>query len=206
MVTALLAVNACVDPGGRFEDFVHRLPDGAVVNKADAPPVTTVPDISGTFLFSIYVALFPGLAPIQAIATTTLKPATSGASPKLDIQIDFLNVDDRSLLGSGSITVKDVAVNGQTGEFTVMLDKLVIPAMANALHADATATNVSIPGSIKTANAWCGTVEGFVQPQNADLHGSTFGAIRVSAGQTGTQLPGPAVNCAQATAARDGGM
>jgi hypothetical protein len=195
IISMTLVLAGCPDPQGRFDEYVSRVPDATVVSQADAPPISTVPDVNGTFLFSIYVSLFPSLPPIRAIATTALDTVAN----KVSISINYVDVTTGAVLtGAGSIaSFPNNPLDPTTGVFTVTAAQLVIPAQANALGADATATSVVISGTLKSADFYCGTVEGLVQPQNAALTGSTFGAIRIPAGQSGSQLPNPVKSCAQ---------
>src|SRR5262249_27940307 len=159
-----------------------------------------IPDISGTFLYSISVNLFPQAAPLESIATVVVH---QGPPLTADIHIQWL-----TYTGQNPITRLQGDYPGQTvdatGTFIVTVPSLTIPGEAGFLNQDVTATDVKLTGMIKTANFFCGTVEGTAL--TASLAGSTFAALRIQAGQSGTQLPAPLVNCDQQPPASDGGL
>jgi hypothetical protein len=184
-------LGGCPDPQGRFDDYVSKVPDAAIVITYDAPPLNEIPDITGTFLLAIKVSFVPN--PIQAIATVTM--TKTGATAKASFHIQYLDTEMRMLVAAPLVDLADVQIN-DAGSFTVDVGTLEIPMAANPLGVDATAESVTLPGQIQTKDVFCGTVTGMVtKPTPAALTGSTFAAIRVQPGQTGTQLPSPQLKC-----------
>lgn len=198
-ISVLLALVGCPDPQGRYNEFVSRVPDAPVIVMADAPKLQTIPDITGTFLFSIFVSLFPTQPPLESIATVNVHMTDP---PTADIHIQWLTFNGHTLIDRLQADYPNQAVD-ETGTFTVSVAALTIPGEAGFLGSDVTATNVMIVGTIKTADFFCGTVDGTALTQS--LSGTTFGALRIQAGQSGSQLPAPLDSCAQQPAA-DGGL
>jgi hypothetical protein len=196
--SAVSVLTGCPDPQGTFDNYVAKLPDAPVVVTYDSPPLNEIPDVTGTFLLAIKVAFVP--QPLQAIATVTMTKNGTGATMSFHVQ--WLAVDTRDLVTRLPFDLTNVVVDS-AGTFTANVGTLVIPMEGNPLGVDATAENVTQPGQIQTKDRFCGTVTGMVtSPTPAPLTGSTFGAIRVQAGQTGSQLPDPLLKC---PAPADGG-
>src|SRR5262249_24212632 len=91
-ISVLLAVAGCPDPQTRYNEFATREPDAPVVVMIDAPVINTIPDISGTFLYSIFVSLFPQAAPLESIATVVVHMNTNPVTA--DIHIQWLTYTD----------------------------------------------------------------------------------------------------------------
>jgi hypothetical protein len=187
-ISVLLGLAGCVDPAARFDEFAARIPDApAMAVCVDAPQLTSIPDISGEFLYSILTAL--SSTPLQSIATVVV---TSPNPPTATISVRFLATADRTLTGAATMPY-NVTVDS-VGAFTVTIPQLLVPAAANIFMADLSVTNIVLNGNIRSADLFCGTLaSGTTLGQN--LAGSTFGAIRVQAGQQGTALPDPVTSC-----------
>ena len=199
-ISVLLALAGCPDPEGRYNEFANRVPDAPIVIMPDAPKLNMIPDISGTFLYSIFVSLFPQAAPLESIATITVH---QGPPLTADIHIQWLTYTGHNPIDRLQADYPGQTVD-ETGTFTVSVPALTIPGEAGFLGNDVTATDVHLVGMIKTANFFCGTVDGTAL--TASLAGSTFGALRIQAGQSGSQLPPPLDSCAQQPPAGDGGL
>ncbi len=196
---AFLAVTllaGCPNPAEKFEDFENRIPDAGQVITFDAPPLTNIPDVNGTFLMGFKIHFVP--QPIQLVATVVMTPITE-TSAELDMTLRFLTTGDRQITGD-PLVFENIAV-GETGEFEIDVGDLAIPSAANPTGSNATAEDVVLFGSIKSTDRVCGTIDGMVtMPVALPLCPSaqvcsTFGQIRVQAGQTGDQLPQPEINC-----------
>lgn len=198
-ISVLLALVGCPDPQGRYNEFVSRVPDAQVIVLPDAPKLQTIPDITGSFLFSIFVSLFPTQPPLESIATVNVHMTDP---PTADIHIQWLTFTGHTPIDRLQADYPNQAVD-QTGSFTVSVAALTIPGDAGFLGSDVTATNVMIVGNIRTADFFCGTVDGTALTQS--LSGTTFGALRVPAGQSGSALPAPLDSCADEPAP-DGGL
>jgi hypothetical protein len=188
MISVMPLFAGCPDPQGRFNEFGSRFADAG--SAPDAGGV--VADISGTFLYALFVPAAGALKPAQALATVTL---TSLDPPTATLAIQFLTIDGRIPVGD-TATYSNVAVSA-VGTFTINVTRLVIDSTATELGADVIAENVVISGEIKSTDFFCGTLSGMVTaPVALDLSGTTFGARRVVAGQTGSDLPTAILDCA----------
>lgn len=198
-ISVMPLLVGCPDPQSRYDDFANRVPDAPIVIMIDAPKLSTIPDITGTYLYSIFVSLFPQAAPLESIATVQFHGATT--PPTADIHIQWLTYTDHMLISELQADYPGQTVD-DTGTFTVSVPSLTIPAAAGFLGSDTTAQNVMIVGTIKTKDFFCGTVDGTAL--TASLAGSTFGVVRVAPGTVGTALPAPLVSCADQPASDAG--
>lgn len=179
----------CVDPRGRFDEFADRTPVVDAGVRVDAPVLTMLPDVTGTFLVGLTIAFAPA-RPVQLISTQTL---TAG---KLSLHLRFLRQSDRAIIEENPIDIPAVDVDS-TGAFVIQIAELRIPKAANPLMNDAVAQNVVLGGMIKSKDAFCTTVTGMViEPAQESLDGSTVGAIRIPDGASGNALPPPVGSCA----------
>src|SRR5262249_12312672 len=179
-ISVLLALAGCPDPQTRYNEFATRVPDAPVVVMIDAPVVIEIPDITGTFLYSIFVSLFPQAAPLESIATVVVHMNTNPVTA--DIHIQWLTYTDHVPIDRLQADYPGQTVD-TTGTFTVHVPSLTIPGNAGFLGSDTTATDVTLVGMIKTTDFFCGTVDGTAL--TASLSGSTFGALRIPPGQSG---------------------
>jgi hypothetical protein len=82
------------------------------------------------------------------------------------------------------------------GTFQVMFQNVMIPGAANPVTGMDLTANVTLDGTIRSPDRYCGDVTGMVTaPVALDLSGSHFGAIRVSATAIGSSLPAPDFTC-----------
>ncbi len=200
VVLGVPLLAGCVDPEGRLNEFVSRVPDAKVVIMYDAPPLNEIPDITGTFLLAIHVAATGNALPLQSLATVAL--TKSGATATANFHIQYLTAQhdpaqtgDRLPIDGATLDENNIAVTS-AGEFDIVVGTLTVPMVANPLGFAATAENVHLIGTIKSTDLFCGTLTGDItSPTPLPLAGSTFGAVRVTAGQTGDQLPQPTIKC-----------
>ena len=186
--SAVPLLAGCPDPEGRFNEYVGRIPDGKIVVMYDAPPLNEIPDISGNNLLAIKI-VFVGSGPLQALVNVTM--TKTGATAKANFHISWLDKESLQVTGT-PFDVNDIQISS-AGEFDVNIATLMIPAAANPLGIDAVAKDTVLHGLIKSADFFCGTVNGMVtSPTMQSLQGSTFGAVRVT---NLSQLPTPVTLC-----------
>jgi hypothetical protein len=201
-----LLLGGCPNPGGAFDDFAGRIPDAAVVVQPDVPPFETIPDVSGTYLTGLTNTILAGApGPIQLLSTQTVDK--SSGKYMLSVSLQPLDKDTRLPVGP-PIPYAPVEVAAD-GTFDASILSLTIPKEANTLTpVDIVADHVVIHGQILGEYGHCGTLSGNVTaPPIGKLEDlmSTYGAIRVAPGTTGTNLPPPAKSCATTTAPPDAG-
>ena len=223
------ALCACVDPAGRFDDFKERVYDAEVVESIDASELDEIPDVTGTFLFSLAPYLDPD-QPFQFIADVTLTAGDDGAA--LDLSVQPLHVEGRAPPEDDLTPVGDpLAATGvevqTTGEFEAVFAALpdpedpedcmpppdapaILPGEANGLSGSRLEVAVSMRGEIRSENLFCGEAVGYVLNLGClDLStspGSTFAAIRVDDGTIGTDLPDPVTACPDPVDEPDAGI
>lgn len=176
----------------------------APASSPDAAPTSSVPDITGSFLFAISPHLAgQTLPPLQLIATVTLNSSVS--PPKVTIHIQYLAYGtgqpaDRTLVAADQIDFTNIDVNTDTNSFSLTAASLVIPGAANVTGQDITATNVAIVNNILSTDFFCGTLDG--STGLGSINGSTVGATRATPGATGADLPAPVLACPPTKRAR----
>ncbi len=184
-VVALILALGCANPQQRLDDFGNRVVDAAVIVHPDSMPLSTIPDVTGTFLMSIHIAFITD--PVQLIATVTFTPSPGGGGT-LDFTGQLLSYPDRATLVGDPVVLNGNSVS-TGGDFTLTKMGLMIPAAANPAGVDAVA-DTTIALSILSTDDFCGIVSGMVtSPFSEPLDGSTSGAIRITAGTMGTALP-----------------
>ena len=188
-----ILVAGCPDPEGEFNDFTSRVP---TTEDIDAP-TGTIADVSGTFLAAVTVPnVFQAGASIQFISTQTLSGTEPGAMLTVTLQALKLPPDLTEV--GAPVVLGPTAVNA-LGQFEAGSSiQVTFPLEANPLGTVVLVDNLVIKGTIRNAALHCGTVGGTVPNLgNLDLaaFGTTYGAIRITAGTIGPDLPDPVVKC-----------
>lgn len=189
VILAALVVSGCVDPKGNFDEFSDRVVDAAA--RPDAPPLGSIPDVTGQF----YVALSPAPTPtllFRYIATTVVEQGPDGYT--LDLSLQPLDRDTFEPVGDPQVS-NDVEVT-EAGTFEAFFPDTVIPARANPVSGQELTADVTLIGQLRSEDLYCGDVDGMVKtPLTLALDGSTFGAIRIEEGTTGMDLPEAVAQC-----------
>jgi hypothetical protein len=201
-----LSLAACVSPTERFEAFEERVVDaGQVVNTCAMArerrigPARAIADISGEHLLAIAVSFAPS-APLQFRCSTSL--AMDGAEGTLDLSCLPLLVDDDDTPEDerapvGEALAQDNILVMADGTFCATIVGTV-PGDANPISGADIVTDengLELSGTITDADQFCGTLEGMInQPFVSEING-TFGAVRVTPGAIGEDLPAPVSDC-----------
>jgi hypothetical protein len=198
-ITAVLALalTACVDASARFDEFSRNVVDAStVVNTCSEPgaggtPLAELPDISGEHLLAIKTNL--SSLPLQFRCAAGLSPQDEGGL--LDLSCTPLDKDTRTDVGD-PLGQDNVLVNPD-GAFCATFVGTV-PGAANPISGSDVVTDddgLELSGLLQDADAFCGTFEGNITaPFNGRITGS-FGAIRITPGATGDDLPQPVLEC-----------
>jgi len=187
-----LALGACVNPGGKFDDFVDRIPDATP--EPDGSILLEIPDISGRFFIGLASVVDVDL-PILFIAENTLHANPDG-SATLDSTIQPL--DYTTLMPAGEALVFAGVPISMTGQFDLTkATTTVVEGTANPITGTTlTLSTITLLPTIKGEDLYCGQVTGNVtDPLAIDLTGSNMAAIRVPDGAIGTELPDPVGAC-----------
>jgi hypothetical protein len=184
---------ACVDPGKRIDDFEGRVVDAEVTETIDAKPLDMIPDISGSW----YVTYSPvPVAPdaiIHFIWEVTLTPNGDGTA-KVTVHSTPLNAIARTKIPPETVGT-DLPVSS-AGEFTTIVDDMVLPGPSNPLSGSQVLLDLHSNAVIKSADFFCGAVSpGTVVNPPIDLSGSTFGGQRIVPGTEGAGLPAAIFAC-----------
>jgi hypothetical protein len=206
-IVLLLAVAGCPDPQKRFEQFEDRIPDAAPNVVIDSAPLSELPDVTGTFLLGLAVSLNPD-APIRFLVDVTLEQHVDGTG-LLDLEFTPLHKTTIEPLAGAPIVINDVAVN-TAGDFQIHVDTIIISGDANTITgAEIEVQPLDLFGSLKNADLFCGYAEGAVKRPSVfnleDGDGTSWAAIRVTPGDTGTDLP-PVVGRCPAPVLIDAGV
>ena len=192
LVGLALLLSACVDPAGKFNDFVDRAPDAAPT--PDAEILSNIPDVSGRFLFSLSSVVDVD-SPFYFIATNTLHP-TMGGSATITTSLQPLDYLKRTPVGDPiDFETEPVSL---TGQFELTATNVSLPGAANPFS-DSTVelSQVTIKPTIKNPNLYCGEVTGMLtSPLMLDIAGSTMGAVRITGASDGSGgMPDPVSRC-----------
>lgn len=187
---AALAGVACTDTGERFDDFQPI--DATPRPSHDAMPIPELPDITGQFLVSMAFVSQP--EPVfESIADVTFTDNGDGTGVA-SVQFTALDYTTRMPIGDKVGDGSPAPVNN-AGEFTVNFDG-VVPAEGNPVTGFAITLDAVIHLTIKSEDAFCGTVEGGVtNPIQTDVTGSQVIAVRIVPGTVGDLLPAPPMTC-----------
>lgn len=183
----LLAFSAgCPSPDaeGKYELFNDETEEARdrPEPKLDLPPVGVFPDVAGVYLVAIETSIAPGL-PLQFVTTVTGEIDSVTGDGMVNLSFQPLSLDQGSMTDPreevGDPIVIDAAVTG--GSFTVPFGETGVTGAANPITGSDIEANLTLEGSVRSENAWCGFVEGDVtSPIQAPLDGSTFAALRLA--------------------------
>lgn len=199
---AILAILAsgCPDPAKSFSDYDKRVIDAGktVVGTACGGEL---PDINGEF----YLQLSPSLAPeavLEFITTTTLDKAVDPAVLTLTFQPLCAQEAQCTLkqpIGD-TFTVMNISVNEQC-QYETEIVGMPVPGGANAISGSDLIGNLTMLGSIIDDDFYCGGIggEAVVGGAGIPVDGSNFGAVRITPGTLGDDLPAGEFKCPSET-------
>lgn len=197
-----LSAGGCVDLDGDFERFVERSfrPDMSAPMPDAAPG--HVFDITGRFLVTLSISVSPDQV-VQVLADVKLTDKGDGTA-SFDATYQPLDAKARTPVGS-PFTGRNIAV-ASDGTFTDDQPQVMFPKEANPITGTDLVANVTLHGTIRSKDRFCGPLTGMVtQPIPLDLAGSKFGAIRVAADAVGATLPPTDYSCPAGGDLTDGG-
>lgn len=195
IATALVASGliGCVDPRGSFDDFDHRAgtTDASTIDR----PMSTLADISGTFLLGVRGGFEPSNDPafyIQMIVEWDLE--LTGETGVLDGSFMPLCVHAscngvRNMLPPAFIA-NDRAV-ASDGTFQQPVAGM-LPGGANPFSGTEQPLDGNLDATIISTDLVCGAITGTAA--GLDLTGSTFAAIRIT-NTSPPMLPAPIAAC-----------
>lgn len=193
-VTLALALGACVDAKGRFDEFTERVVD-AQANTIDGSGALA--EIDGEFLLTIQPS-FDANHFLRFAVTSEI--TIDGASGTLNLSFQPLAAE-RCDEGNGgnevgeAIEANDLAVD-ENGAFSLVHDGVMVTMLANDVTCSDIVANLELDGFIQSEDLFCGEVSGRVLTTGSDLAGSTFGATRIEPGTRGdANLPEPVKAC-----------
>lgn len=187
---ALVLLAACVDPDGRYEDFIERTadmrrggqaaPDGGLDAGDAAQQSVARFDFSGTYLLALSTTLAPDAPLLLACDVTVAEDLNS-----IDLVLQPLTTDmdamPRERIGD-SIRV-DAVPYAEDGSFSVDFGEVAVPGRANPISGADIVAAVAITARANPMTGelpvhFCGEAGGMVlAPLAFDLTGSTFGAV-----------------------------
>jgi hypothetical protein len=192
IILAFFAVG-CPNPQGEFDKFAER--QSALDLAVEQPdlPKGMLSDISGKFLLAVGTTIDPN-KPLQFTADNKLTLNTDGTGT-LDVEIQALSAMGRMPVGN-KITKTGIAVAAD-GSFEIVAGTVMVPGAANPITGGDIVADLTLVGSIRSADSYCGTVRGkLMMPIMLDLAGSTFSAVRIPASGV---LPSPEIKCPDTT-------
>jgi hypothetical protein len=175
----LLSAEACVDPKGRYEDFIDRTAD---MRGRDAGMTATGErfDFSGRYLLALSTTLAPGQPILFACDISVASDLET-----LDLSIQPLTTDDSAMPREPVGDTLDVTgiAYAEDGTFSADFGEVTVPGEANPISGSDIVATVAItatafPMDADLPNHFCGEATGMATvPLALDLAGSTFGAV-----------------------------
>lgn len=182
----------CVDDFCRDDDETDvdagntESPDAGLAITIDAAPpdaATALPDVTGEFYLAVETPTSANQY-LEFLVVTTLDQNSSMLS--MTLQPLCTNQSSCAQLGvpvGSAFAATDAQVDA-AGEFASSITNADILEAANPLGGGDLVVNLQITGSIKTADLFCGLVDGTAAflSSSTSVDGSTFGALRVPSG------------------------
>lgn len=201
LLAVLAAGTGCPSPDaeGKFERFNEQTEDDREIPEAKmdlGAPV--LPDmgatgsdtetsgggllVEGVYLVAVNTIVSPGL-PLQFLAEVTGEVDLMGNG---SITVDFqpLSLDQGSTTLPREEVGDSLLIEGEVANFGFTLpfpEPTMVTGAANPLTGSDISSNLSLEGSFRSEDAWCGNVLGMVlSPIQVPLDGSTFSATRLA--------------------------
>lgn len=189
------------DPEGKYEQFNEQTQDQRDLPMAvDLPPIVPpggdtdtdtggetetdgpmLPDIDGVYLLALETLIGPGL-PLQFLVDVDAE-LDINYDGTVTVDIQPLSLDPMSTSEPreevGDSLVVDADVTG--GAFTLVFGETMVTGAANPITGSDILADLSLVGSIRSEDAFCGNAVGMVlSPIMTSLEGSTFAAVRLA--------------------------
>jgi hypothetical protein len=147
------------------------------------PADTSLPDMTGTFLFALETSLGPDL-PLQFATTITFTFDPDGGGATGDFSFQPLSLEQGQSLTPrmfvGEPLVYDGIAFDPDGNFTIDMGTVMVTGEANPVTGSDIVATLIVDGSIVHMDALCGELSGDLSsPLEYDLTGSSFAASRL---------------------------
>lgn len=139
------------------------------------------PDINGVFLVAIDTSVSPGL-PLQFLGEVTAEIDPMGDGT-ISVVFQPLSLDAGSTTEPREEVGDSISIDADVtaASFTITFGETMVTGAANPITGSDILADIALVGSIRNADAWCGTVEGEVlSPIQVGLEDSTFAAMRLA--------------------------
>lgn len=195
----LLVASGCPspDPEGKYDRFIDQTEDdrdlpemkmdfGAPVlpdfgaTGGDTETGGAGLNADGVYLVAVDTSVNPGL-PLQFIGDVTAELDATG-NGTVSVTFQPLSLDQGSTTLPREEVGDPITIDGDVTEyaFTLPFGETMITGAANPITGSDIVADLSLEGSFRSENAWCGTVTGMVlSPIQVPLDGSVFGATRL---------------------------
>jgi hypothetical protein len=203
LLVALLGPAGCPSPDaeGKYDRFNEQTEDDREVPEPKMDfGMPVLPDLGGTgsggetetdgggglqvdgvYLVAVDTIVSPGL-PLQFLGEVTAELDAMG-NGTISVEFQPLSLDPQSTTDPreevGEALVIDGDVSGYS--FTLPFGETMVTGAANPITGSDIVANLELQATIRSEDAWCGTVTGMVlSPIMVDLAGSNFAAIRLA--------------------------
>lgn len=187
----------CVDPAEKFSEFDNRVYDAAKSVVATGCPGGVVPDVSGEFFLSLSPAPSPESL-LKLIITTEIDLTTDPALLSLTFQ-PLCVQEDQCTVGQpiGDPHVETGIEVSNECSFELDIPSIIIPGGGNALSGAEIDGELQLLGNLQSEDFYCGIVNGIANAGGipVPIDNSTFGAVRITPGTLGDDLPTPVPAC-----------
>ena len=178
------------DPEGKYDRFVEQTEDDREVpdTKMDfgAPVLPDAggsgPNIDGLYLVAVNTSVSVGL-PLQFIGEVTAEIDGMG-NGTISVVFQPLSLEQGSTTVPREEVGDPLTIDGDVEDFSFTLpfpQPTMVTGAANPITGSDISANLDLAGTIRSEDAWCGTVTGMVlSPVMLGLDGSVFAATRLT--------------------------
>ena len=200
-LVSLGAASGCPSPDaeGKYERFIEQTEDDREVPEPKMDLGTPVLpdfggsggetetggvglDINGVYLVAVNTSVSVGL-PLQFIADVTAEIDGMG-NGTITVEFQPLSLEQGSTTVPREEVGEALVIDGDVADFAFTLPfpmPTMVTGAANPITGSDISANLELAGSIRSENAWCGSVTGMVlSPIMVGLDGSVFAATRLA--------------------------
>jgi hypothetical protein len=178
----LLVALGCVDPDGRYDDFIERTANMRRAEDAGGVEPRERFDFSGQYLLALSTTIAPGQPILFACEVSVAADLET-----FDLSMQALTTDGDAAprTPTGDSLDVDAVPYAEDGSFEADLGEVTVPGDANPISGSDIVATVAIaatahPMTDELPMHFCGEATGMATvPLELDLAGSTLGAVEV---------------------------
>ncbi len=174
LVALACSASGCINPKDDYNDFASR---PLTQREASVADVQLTPcqellgqNLSGSYYASCLPATLP--APFALATTQTVTAHEDGMTGTLEMSFAPLKADAMTMSDTAgpAMSLPKATIDAMC-TYTINIGTLTLPAAANTLQRDLTATHVVLRGKFQTVDQSCAELDGEVDLINLNLNG-----------------------------------